>query len=203
MNPLLIGTLISLCASSLLAVRNFYGKSTQVLLTLLAFLLSIVNYTFIFFSPAFIILFSFDVFYMLCYQFRKRILRFFKVDHVFILMLVLFGVSIYISVITYTGPESISGIILLFLEMFAVFIFSAQGMRYKNAFSSLLYLYMDLGVGNYFAVVLDAINLVTPIIAIFKYKGEPLLDKEMLTENVELVKLSNEVRSMKKLKNIK
>lgn len=198
MSKAVIGLIMSLALNALFAIRNFYGKKTQIVLSLAGMSIGLIEYSLVFYSPTYIIIAVFNIIYMLSYYFRRPLLHFFKVDRIFILMIVLFLASVGASVAMYTGPESIAGIVVLFLELFAVYLLSAQGMRYKNIVVFLIYTYLDIMVGNYFSIALDAANLVTPVIAISKNKKEPLLDKGMFTESMELVKLTNEARRFKK-----
>jgi len=202
MTKIVIGIIMSLAINALFAVRNYYGKNKQIFFTWAAYLICLLEYIFIFFSPAFIVLISFNLIYMTAYQFRARLLRLCKVDITFVLMIALFAATIVLSITFYDGPASISGIVILFLEIFAVFMCTAQGMRYKNGMVSVLYIIMDVGAGNYFAVVMDTVNMIVPITTIIKNKGEKLFDREMITENVELVKVSREARKYKKDKEI-
>lgn len=45
---------------------------------------------------------------------------------------------------------------------------------------------------------MDGMNPITTIIAVFNNKGKVLMGREMLMENVELVKIAKEIRNIKK-----
>ena len=197
METALIGLIISAVANCIYAARNFFDKKIQILLTATATAIWFLEYFFIFHSATYTLIMSFTFVYLIAYHYRIRILRIFKIDITFILMLLFVGIAIVISFIIYEGINSVYGIVILFLDLFAAYMFSAQGLRYKNGVVSLLYSILDFNIGNYFVVVFDLINFVVPIFTIIKHRKERVVDLEGLKEYYELVKFTHEIRLIK------
>ena len=198
METAVIGLVISVLANGIYAARNFLSKQKQLTLTAAATAIWLLEYIFVFHSGTYTVVMAFTLVYLIVYQYRIRILRFFKIDATFVLMLLFIGIAIAISFVIYEGVNSVYGIIIMFLDMFSVYMFSAQGLRYKNGVVSLLYSILDFNLGNYFVAALDLINLVVPIITVIQHRKEKIMDLEGLKEYYELVKVTYEVRLMKK-----
>lgn len=193
-----LGLIISIIANLIYAARNFFDKKVQIILTFTATAIWLLEYIFIFHSATYTIIMSFTLVYLLAYQFKFRLLRIFKIDIMFVIMVLFIVLASLISIYTYEGYDSIFGIVIMFLDLFAVYMFTSQGLRYKNGVVSILYSVIDFNLGNYYVVVLDLINLVVPIITVIKHRKEKIVDKEGLKEYFELIKISREIRGIKK-----
>ena len=141
---------------------------------------------------------SFTLVYLIAYHYRVPLLRFFKIDITFVLMILFIGMAIAISFFIYEGMDSVYGIVIMFLDLFAAYLFSSQGLRYKNGVVSLLYSILDWNLGNYFVVGLDLINFVVPVFTLIRHRKEKIVDWEGLKEFYELIKVTREVRLMKR-----
>jgi len=194
MQTAVIGFIISSFANCIYAARNFFDKKKQIVLSAIATAIWLFEYTFIFHSATYTLIMSFTLVYLIVYHYKLQLLHFFKIDVCFWLMILLIAIAIGISFITYEGADSIYGIIIMFLDLFSVYMFSAQGLRYKNGVVSLLYCILDFNLGNYFVVLLDLINLVVPVFTVIKHRKEAIVDREGLREYLELIKVSKEAR---------
>lgn len=200
METAVIGLIISSVANCIYAARNFFGKKTQLVLTAIAITIWLLEYIFVFHSATYILIMSVTLVYYLAYHFRVSLLRLFKIDIAFWLIIIFVVIAIVITIFTYEGVASIFGIIIMFLDVFAAYMFSAQGLRCKNGVVSLLYVILDFNLGNYFVVVLDLINFVIPIGTLIKHRKEKIVDWDGLKEYFELVKVAHEARLYKKKK---
>ena len=200
MGTAIIGLVISTVANCIYAARNFFDKKTQLLLTATATGIWLLEYAFIFHSATYVLIMSFTLAYLIAYHYKVQLLRFFKIDVTFWLMILFIALAIAISFITYEGADSIYGIIIMFLDLFAAYIFSAQGLRYKNGVVSLLYSILDFNLGNYFVVALDMINFIIPICTLIKHRKEKIVDWDGLKEYFALIQVAHDARLMKKEK---
>lgn len=197
-SKVLLGLVLTLSANGINIVKNYFDKRIQLLLTSIAIVIWLVEYTFVYPSHTYIITLSFTLTYLLIYQKRKSLLRIFKLDIMFVAAIIFLLIAVMVSIITYEGPASILGIVIMFLDLFAVFMFTAQGLRFKSGFSALLYFIIDIGLGNFFDGAIDILCFLSALLSAIKYRGSRLIDKDGLREYYELIKITREARKYKK-----
>lgn len=127
-----IGTGMSLLANLMLAFKTFCGKTLQIILGMVVYGIWIVEYLFVFYSPSYVIQFSFLLVYFLGYQHQKKIRRKLKVDISFVLLILLFVGGVATTIALSSGLNIVLNAVIMLLEMFAVYALTAQGMRYKS-----------------------------------------------------------------------
>lgn len=196
----IIGLLLSVIGNLVNASKNFFDKRLQLLLAAIAVLVWLIEYIFIYPSKTYIIVFAFTLIYLLAYRYKKELLRLFKVDIMFVLMVLFIILVACVVMYAYEGVDSIAGIVIMFLDIFAVFLFTSQGLRYKNCLVALLYTVIDMNLGNYFAVFLNMVNFIIPIITIVQHRKEKIIDTEGIKEYYELINFTKEIRRIKKQK---